>query len=417
MAALIAVPALLVALPASASTSVTIVSSSSYVDSIDYRHVVGEVRNTGTTNVDSVELTVTFHDAGGRLLETSSTYSALDILAPGERAPFHAIDETPPGYDHYELSLSSQATTAMPNHNFTTTVSNEYTDSIDYRHIVGTVRNDNTTTARFVEPVITLYDASGTVVGTDFTFVKSDDSSSLGAKASAPFEFAISTERPWATYRIVTESSTPPAYDTTGAPSASASPTGTSPTTNPSPAPAHEVPSVTVSPFVVRYGQTAYVTISGTPGAVIDLYIRKYRADFVKIRDGLVLDASGQTTVATKPDMNLRFMAKDRAVAEGSSIGGTSGLMTVEKQVSINVSRVGTNRFTFSGSINPNHPGAVVNLYRNGSLLKAGIPVNSSRVYTFTGVLPSGSADFRVTSPVTGYNNASHSPVRTVRIY
>ena len=115
--------------------------------------------------------------------------------------------------------------------------------------------------------------------------------------------------------------------------------------------------------------------------------------------------------------MNLRFMAKDRTLAEGSSIGGTRGLMTVEKQVWINVKRVGVNRFNFTGSINPTHLGAVVNLYRNGSLIKAGIPVNSSRVYSTMVTLPAGTANYRITTPTTGYNNSSHSPTRSVRIF
>jgi hypothetical protein len=181
--------------------------------------------------------------------------------------------------------------------------------------------------------------------------------------------------------------------------------------------PANQVPAVSVSPFVVKFGQTANVTISGTPGATVDLYIRKYRGDFIKIRNGLVLDATGRTTVPTKPDMNLRFMAKDRTVAEGSSIGGVDGLMTVEKYISINVARVGVNRYTFSGSINPMHPGAVVHLYRNGTLFKSSIAVSSSRVYTWTGTLPKGAATFRITSPTTGHNNISHSPTRSVSIY
>lgn len=195
-----------------------------------------------------------------------------------------------------------------------------------------------------------------------------------------------------------------------------------SPTSSPGPAtspattaPAHQVPRVQVAPFVVRYGQPAYVTITGTPGATVDLYIRKYRADFVKIRDGLVLDGSGRTTVATRPDMNLRFLARDRALSTSSSTAGTDGLMTVEKNVSLNVARVGVGRFTFSGSINPTHPGAVVHLYRNGVLFKASIPVDSARVHRWTGLLPPGTATYRVTSPTTGYNNVSHSPSRSIR--
>ena len=38
--------------------------------------------------------------------------------------------------------------------------------------------------------------------------------------------------------------------------------------------------------------------------------------------------------------MNLRFQAFDQTLTQGSSIGGTSGLMLVEKSVSLNVKRV-----------------------------------------------------------------------------
>ncbi|MFN2523081.1 MAG: hypothetical protein ABR614_07190 [Mycobacteriales bacterium] len=182
-------------------------------------------------------------------------------------------------------------------------------------------------------------------------------------------------------------------------------------------APAHEVPTIDVQPYVVTYGQVATVTISGTPGALVDLYARKYQADFVKIRDGLVLDASGRVAVTTRPDMNLRFQARDRTVAEGSSLAGANGLMTVQKYVSVGARREGVRRFTFTGSINPLHPGATVSLFRNGAVLRSGIPVNASRVYSFTGTFPAGTATFQVRTGSTGYNAASASPPRSVRIY
>lgn len=190
-----------------------------------------------------------------------------------------------------------------------------------------------------------------------------------------------------------------------------------SPVTPATQTPAHLVPRVTVNPFVVRFGQTANVTIHGTPGATVDLYIRKYLQTFVKIRQGLVLDTAGKVVVPTKPDVNLRFMAKDRTVEQGSSIGGTSGLMTVEKTISINARRDGVRRFTFTGTVAPNHPGATVSLFRSGTLVRSGIPVNSARVYSFTSSQPAGNYIFQVRSGATGYNAASSSPARSVRIF
>jgi hypothetical protein len=179
----------------------------------------------------------------------------------------------------------------------------------------------------------------------------------------------------------------------------------------------HRVPAVDVQPYLVTYGQSATVTITGTPGATVDLYARKYQAELVRIREGLVLDTTGHVSVTTRPDMNLRFQARDRAVAEGSSTAGTSGLMTVQKYVSLTARREGTRRWTFTGSINPLHPGATVSLFRNGSLLRSGIPVNGSRVYAYTLTLPAGTATYQVRTGATGWNAASASPARSVRVY
>lgn len=180
--------------------------------------------------------------------------------------------------------------------------------------------------------------------------------------------------------------------------------------------PPHTVPRVSVNPPVVRFGQTANVTITGTPGATVDLYIRKYQGEFIKIRSALVLDSTGSVTVPTKPDVNLRFQAKDVTVEQGSSIGGTDGLMTVQKDVSLTIRKAGTRRYTFTGSINPLTPGATVRLYRGSTLVRTDIPVSSSRAYSYTATLPLGTYTFTTRSPSTGYNDASTSPGRTVRI-
>ena len=208
----------------------------------------------------------------------------------------------------------------------------------------------------------------------------------------------------------------PPASSSSPSPTPTAS---ASASASPSPSPtaaAHVVPSLQINPYVVRFGQPAYVTISGSPGATVDLYLRKYLGEFTKIRDGLVLDGNGQAVVATRPDMNLRFQARDRTVEQGSSLAGADGLMTVEKNISINVVRVSALRYTFSGSINPAHPGATVSLFRNGSLLRSGIPVNSSRVYSVTTNFAPGTFSFEVRTGANAYNNASVSPTRSLRI-
>jgi hypothetical protein len=166
----------------------------------------------------------------------------------------------------------------------------------------------------------------------------------------------------------------------------------------------------------VTFGETAYVTLHGTPGAVIDLYTRRFQGTFTKIRDGLVLDGAGVARVATRPDANLRFQSRDRAVQQASSIVGADGLVTVANTISLTVHRVTSKRYAFTGLVKPAHAGMTVSLFRNGVLVRGGIPVSSGHSYTFTGSLPIGTYQFQTRTGATGYNTASGSPARNVHV-
>jgi hypothetical protein len=177
-------------------------------------------------------------------------------------------------------------------------------------------------------------------------------------------------------------------------------------------------PRLTVAPSLLRYGATADVLVTGTAGAVVDLYSRKYpQTAYTKIRDGLVLDGAGQVHVPTRPDVNLRFLARDRTLAHASSTSGTDGLVTVQKAISLGIARTGTRTYRFSGSVRPIISGTTVGVYRNGVLLRSGIPVSSTGGYSWTGTLAGGTYGFQTRTGTSGYNAASTSPTYSVRIY
>lgn len=373
--------------------------------------IVGEIQNQGSSIVGTIRVDFSFFDANNRLLSTDFTYARVDRLATGEKSPFSLSFDPVAGYDHFEYALSDQAFGAL-NHNFEIAVTNRYNDGFD--HIVGTIKNNNTTTAKFVEIVGTGYGADGKAVKDGRTFVN-NSSTELAPGTSATFDLILFENRPYSTFALIGQSPTAPSPAQGSSPSPSSSPTS-GPTSGPA-SPTNQTPSVVVNPSLVRFGQTANVTINGSPGATVDLYVRKYLGNFTKIRDGLQLNSAGQAFVPTKPDMNLRFQAFDRTVEQGSSLAGANGLMTVEKNITLNARRDAVKRYTFTGSVNPTHPGATVSLFRNGSLLRSGIPVNASRVYSFTTTLPAGTYTFQVRSGSTGYNAASASPNRSVRIF
>ena len=64
---------------------------SSYVDSIDTLHIVGEIQNDTANHLRFVKVTANIFDSGGHLLDTDFTYTYLDNLPAGHKTCFHII--------------------------------------------------------------------------------------------------------------------------------------------------------------------------------------------------------------------------------------------------------------------------------------------------------------------------------------
>lgn len=197
--------------PVAAAGAVAVISNSQWgPDIIGYLHVVGELQNTGTTNVRSVQVNLAMYSNTGTLLGTDSTYSEVSILAPGDKSPFELWFEPPAAYSSYQLSTGFSETTDPPNHNFTVVVTNQYTDSSGYRHVVGQVTNNNLA-SDFVQVIVTFYDNSGRVVAMEWDFVDTGSTSTLQPGQTASFEVVVSPSAPtWASLAAMADSSTPP---------------------------------------------------------------------------------------------------------------------------------------------------------------------------------------------------------------
>jgi hypothetical protein len=63
---------------------INLLSSSSYMDSIGSLHVVGELQNASPEPRESVKIVATLRDPSGNILDSSFTYSKVEVLRPGE---------------------------------------------------------------------------------------------------------------------------------------------------------------------------------------------------------------------------------------------------------------------------------------------------------------------------------------------
>ncbi len=169
--------------------------------------VVGEVVNNVGSDVAFVEVTANAYSASNALLTTESGFACVGFMAPGTDSPFDvAIFDPPPGIDHIELSVTGLIVIPFlffdpPVVGLDPTITNVFTDIIDFRHVVGEVTNNSAFTYDFVSVCVAFYDGSGNVVRTALDFVSPD---TLGPGATGSFDASadalganIVSERVW----------------------------------------------------------------------------------------------------------------------------------------------------------------------------------------------------------------------------
>lgn len=151
---------------------VSVLSHSSYTDTIGAYWIHGEALNNTGSNVQFVKIVTNLYDANNTLVGTDFGYTALDILKPGQRSPFSVLVLDPPAnLHHYTLQVEHRTTTEQPLGGLVVVSTGDRDARISgARYIFGEVRNDSGGPARFVKLVATLYNAQGTVVQTDFTY-------------------------------------------------------------------------------------------------------------------------------------------------------------------------------------------------------------------------------------------------------
>ena len=93
-------------------SSITILSHYSYVDSVGYFHVVGEVENNTPNTAKFVQITGTFYDINNAVVGTQITYTNPSNISSGAKAPFDLVlvsTSVPSSLvNHYKLSASYQ---------------------------------------------------------------------------------------------------------------------------------------------------------------------------------------------------------------------------------------------------------------------------------------------------------------------
>ncbi len=175
-----------------------------HVDSIGALWVVGEVYNGLNRPIGYVQVTANLYSASGQLLATDFGFAGLTTMPPHGDAPYAVLVSTAPhGVDHVTVSVTDYTDPPFdkPVVGLRATITNVYTDSIGFRHVVGTVANSSSFTYDYVQPYVALYAASGDVVSVAFAFtqpttLRPGQTGTFDVSASASGA-AVASQRVW----------------------------------------------------------------------------------------------------------------------------------------------------------------------------------------------------------------------------
>ncbi|MFQ5920491.1 MAG: FxLYD domain-containing protein [Nitrososphaerales archaeon] len=140
---------------------------SSYINSSGLPVVAGEIVNYGSEPVKSVEVSVSFMDGTGQVIDSSHGTVAATIIPPGQKAPFMLVGSS--AYAHkvssYELKIVNFAETQQKPLALEIASVSESSNGIKELTIRGEVKNMGSDSTRSTHVYATFYDGSGKVVG------------------------------------------------------------------------------------------------------------------------------------------------------------------------------------------------------------------------------------------------------------
>ena len=147
-----------------------LMSSNDFTDELGNIVIVGEVRNDASVNAAAAEVSATFYNRRGAVIQQPRTKPLLSILKPAQRSPFLISLARPPDLWEWSLRAIARPTQDKPQEGLTVVKSRAFEDKVGFYHVTGTVLNGGSLTSRLAQVVVTLYDKWGKIVNTNFAY-------------------------------------------------------------------------------------------------------------------------------------------------------------------------------------------------------------------------------------------------------
>lgn len=193
-----------------------VTSYNSYVesDAVNFYVTVGEVQNIFSDNVKDIRINITYYNDEGYMIGYSKCHTELEILKPGQKAPFIAyatmtsLGEIPA---QAELSTDGLVVDEQPIDGVKFNVESTGTDENGYYVITGELENKGPSKASGLKVISTYYDSEGDVILVSHSY---PNSSILNVGSKSDFELSSKPHiiTP-SNYRLLVVASYAPIFD------------------------------------------------------------------------------------------------------------------------------------------------------------------------------------------------------------
>jgi hypothetical protein len=156
--------------PATPAQALAVVSRARYTTKTGAFHVVGQVLNGGNRNAHQIQIGAGFYDQSGGLILQATADTYVDILRPGESAPFSlALEQSPSNLGDYVLEANGFETAEEPFLGlefiqYAALLQPSPTDNTQSLTIMGELTNINSQPAGQVRIACAVLDALGNIV-------------------------------------------------------------------------------------------------------------------------------------------------------------------------------------------------------------------------------------------------------------
>ena len=130
----------------------------SYTDENGYYHLVGEVLNSGDTNMENIEIIATYYDASGTVISTGNNDTELYVLPVNTATPFDVLKKIQTAT--FQLTVRGDPTTDQPFPGLTIQNTATSIDDTGCYDITCQVNNSSANPAGEVKIIATFYDAN-----------------------------------------------------------------------------------------------------------------------------------------------------------------------------------------------------------------------------------------------------------------